>query len=341
MNMALQSNSPMGARTLTHKLRAAPKLDSKVTGLISAAQYFERVATSIPKDYVLASCRVSAAINAMCAEIRAAELSGVPASIIRRTIETARQLHAHSPFIKRLQYWPRGYPGDFETIKYLMEGINHSLPQDIGWYCEQQALSCPLAQQHRNKVATQHQLIRSAIQRAERVLCLAAGGAPDLQGLERDLELSEAHVVLNDTDMDALMFCASSLKQCASKLSYVCGNALQIVKSLAEKGPYSLIIAGGLFDYLPDRVARLLLRKLRTTTGLFADGATFWFSNIASANPFRCWIEYLADWRLVERSESDLLSLLTSSGIRQDDVKFETDSTGLAHLVTVKQRGLN
>ena len=38
----------------------------------------------------------------------------------------ARLIHGKSPFIRRAQIWPRGYPGDFETIEYLVHPINRA-----------------------------------------------------------------------------------------------------------------------------------------------------------------------------------------------------------------------
>ena len=35
-------------------------------------------------------------------------------------LEQIRALHARSPFVARLQAWPRGYAGDFETVEYIV-----------------------------------------------------------------------------------------------------------------------------------------------------------------------------------------------------------------------------
>lgn len=44
------------------------------------------------------------------------------------SIDKAWYLHSRSPFISRLQSWPRGYPGDFETIESLVQQINRATP---------------------------------------------------------------------------------------------------------------------------------------------------------------------------------------------------------------------
>jgi hypothetical protein len=45
---------------------------------------------------------------------------GVPPGRILQLVARAREVHARSPFVRRLQSWPRGYPGDFETVEYLL-----------------------------------------------------------------------------------------------------------------------------------------------------------------------------------------------------------------------------
>ena len=39
------------------------------------------------------------------------------------------------------------------------------------------------------------------------------------------------------------------------------------------------------------------------------------FTNIAAGNPYRCLIEYMGDWFLIERSESDLLRLCSAANV--------------------------
>ena len=62
-------------------------------------------------------------------------------------------------------------------------------------------------------------------------------------------------------------------------------------------------------------------------------------TNIAPNNPYRPWLECIADWPLVERSAEDLRALIASVA---DDCTVETqrDNTGLAELVTVHRRSI-
>jgi hypothetical protein len=60
------------------------------------------------------------AVHALCRACAAAEREHLPRETILALGQRARAIHARSPFIERLQTWPRGYQGDFETVDYLM-----------------------------------------------------------------------------------------------------------------------------------------------------------------------------------------------------------------------------
>jgi extracellular factor (EF) 3-hydroxypalmitic acid methyl ester biosynthesis protein len=96
---------------------------------------------------------------------------------------------------------------------------------------------------------------------------------------------------------------------------------------------FDLVVAGGLFDYLPDRWAVTTLRAIRR---MMAPGGRLLFSNIAAGNPFRPWLEYLAEWRLIERHETDLRRLLREAGFTSDHVDVCPDTSRLALMVDVR-----
>ena len=73
-----------------------------------------------------------------------------PAPIPRETIldelGSVRSLCARSPFVRRLQTWPRGYPGDFETVEYIMNAENRAEPGTLDYWLEQHTLTSDIAQ---------------------------------------------------------------------------------------------------------------------------------------------------------------------------------------------------
>jgi extracellular factor (EF) 3-hydroxypalmitic acid methyl ester biosynthesis protein len=75
---------------------------------------------------------------------------------------------------------------------------------------------------------------------------------------------------------------------------------------------------------------------LRGTLRMLAPGGRLLLSNIATGNPFRPWLEYLAEWRLIERSEGDLRRLLADAGFPPDRIQIERDTTQLTLMVDAR-----
>ncbi len=270
--------------------------------------------------------------HAVCSALFAAERNGEDVESLKRQLARVREMHARAPFIARLQTWPRGYAGDFETIEYLWRG--RAAGADLTGAClERLALNSPIAQQHRNKVVAQAARIRAAVaQPSARILVLACGSAPDLRtaGVS-PADLADAEVILTDADPDAIAFARIQLGALADRCDFEAVDALRALRRAT--GQFDLILAGGLFDYLPDRVCR---RLINLAVDRLTAGGEFFFTNIAAGNPYRTWIEYFGDWRLIERSEVQLQGLV--EGLAGCECQVERDQTGLALLVSVRRR---
>ena len=94
-------------------------------------------------------------VHALLAALRRCEIAGATSEAMRAASAEARQVHRLSPLCTRLQDWPRGYPGDFETVEYLCDGVNRAPVDSFGHAIEAYALRSAAAQQHRNKVEEQ------------------------------------------------------------------------------------------------------------------------------------------------------------------------------------------
>ena len=273
-------------------------------------------------------------IHRLCDAILRAERAGLARASILPALESSRELHAESRFLRRLQDWPRGYPGDFETIEQLCEAqisATDPLVRSLEWY----ALNTPVAQQHRNKVEQQTALIAETSRRKPNaeILLVGCGGCRDLRALEPPSLLESARVTLNDSDPEAIDFARSRLPR-GLRCQVEVGNALRVVPRLSRKSRYDLIIAGGIFDYLPDSAATLLLRHGYRA---LAPGGVLFFTNIAQGNPYRPWMEYLVDWVLLERSADDLGRLLDGAEVPSSSVRFSRDLTELTFLIRVER----
>ncbi len=259
---------------------------------------------------------------------------------IRQRLEQARAIHAESPFIRRLQEWPRGYQGDFETIEYLVQQRNRAEPGRLSFWLEQYALSSALAQQHRNKVDLQaHAVLDTVFAPANsadppRLLVLAAGGSPDLRLVQSVLATQRFHAVLLDQDADALAFSAGQLPLIADRLTLVNRNVVRGLPSVRAHAPFNLVLAGGLFDYLPAKLATMVLRYTREH--LLTPGGRVFFTNIAEPNLCRVWMEHLVNWELIHRTDNDLRALCLDAGFSEANITVTSDRTAMTFIVTCR-----
>jgi SAM-dependent methyltransferase len=281
--------------------------------------------------------KVVACMHDLCFHILEAEKSGVSRAKIEEAIKPARDIHGRSVFVKRLQDWPKNYPGDFETIEYICNPENKSRYGKIEYYIEDYALNSSMAQQHRNKVQRQSDIVLDSLlngKEEQRILSVGCGGSNDILHIEKYIRNIQFELVLHDVDSDALELSGKRLSHLRATLHFVNGNFLQSLRTIEKLGPFDLILAGGLFDYLSDKHISFFLKH--AFSNLLNRNSLLFFSNIKTGNPFKVWQEYLADWKLVYRSEADILRMLTGSGFSENAVKIDTDKTGLTLLVTAR-----
>ena len=283
--------------------------------------------------------RVLATVHQLCASIVDCEEAGLTREQIVRVLEPVRRIHARSPFVRRLQEWPRGYPGDFETVEYLCGGRSRAEQGTIEDICETYSLTRSIAQQHRNKV--QHQaarIMRTLLARpgTARIFSVACGSCPDLRQIAAHLPSLLGELWLNDSDPEALTFSARALAPVRDRIHLRPGNAIKVVRKTAQLGPmFDLVLAGGLFDYLPEKQAAYLIEH---AWSLVKPGGVFFFTNIAKGNPYRPLIEYFGDWFLIERTEEDVLRCCDSAGVPRDAISITREETGLTLLIEARKR---
>jgi len=309
---------------------AHPLADLAMTS--AALQALEDEALMPEERYNLAA----ALVHRLTAEIVQAERANIPRGQIADALAPARAVHRTSPFIRHCQDWPRGYAGDFEMIGWLLAPRVQARPDTVGHALERLALHCPPAQQHRNKVEYQARLVTRTIRdrpSEPRILSIGCGGAQDLIAGLAEIH-RPVHLVLNDLDPAATRHASSSLAASGRRIRLMTENALVAGRRLArEREQFDLILAGGLIDYLDDRT---VVRLLRLLSALISENGRLYFSNMAPGNPYRAWMDYLFEWRLIERDEDSLTGLLAESGIVTDRVRIRREGTGLACLVEVR-----
>lgn len=256
---------------------------------------------------------------------------------IKRLFLLVREIVGCSPFINRMQTWPRGYQGDFETMEYIMRAENMARVQTLAHICEDHALTLPQVQMHRNKVMEQARLVHQTCaerERGARILSLGCGSCPDLQLAQRAITEREADIFLLDMDGNALSRARKLLPGISDRLTFIKGRIVnQLSKALTA--PFDLILARELFNYLGDGAALMVLRML-WERGLKPGGKIF-FANVDRNDPYRAWRSWFVSWDLNERSEEEIRSLCRKANIRMSNISIRRDETGLAHFVELRR----
>ena len=301
--------------------------------LADSCQQLEALARLRVVDNARHYHRTVSIVHGICDAITTCEAAGAADADIRDVLKAAREIHGSSPFVTRLQQWPRGYAGDFETIEWLWRGDNRAPSGTLAHAIESYALTAAISQQHRNKVSFQAacMLQAFAIARPCHLLSIGCGSSPDLRTVMDQVPPS-ATIVLSDSDKDALSYSRVRLDPIADRCHLVHGMVPRVLKRVRDYGPFDLILAGGLFDYLSDR---FIARTMTDSWDMLAPGGRIVFTNIAIGNPYRVWIEYLGDWKLIERSEQDIERICREANLPAP--VMVRDATTLAIVATVKK----
>jgi extracellular factor (EF) 3-hydroxypalmitic acid methyl ester biosynthesis protein len=211
-------------------------------------------------------------------EILNCERAGIEQKIILDIVRPVREAQGKSPFVNRLQTWPRGYPGDFITIEYLVNGRNTAPEGTIEYYFEEYALTCAIAQQHRNKLFWQTRNIIEQTKKASQkysILSFACGSCIDIHNALPHISDRAIDFVLIDHDSEAIVEIGKKFKSFNNiTFKTILINPLQGIKAASEYGKYDLVFTGGLFDYLQDKQIVFMVKHIFNTL-LNAGGKIF------------------------------------------------------------------
>jgi extracellular factor (EF) 3-hydroxypalmitic acid methyl ester biosynthesis protein len=299
-----------------------------LSGLKSQVTMFTRFFASMPINSAAAMHGTIAQMHALCAV-----LAELPPTLwrypeVQDVLRPTTELQARSSFVRRLREWPRGYPGDFETVELLVKGSEVPTTSDPGEWIDWYALNTAIGQQHRNKVWWQY--LQMCAVTPGRILSVGCGGGADFSIAPHRFTGSE--IVLLDLDEDALRLAQERLRRYCD-VHTMCGDVRRGIRKVQDKRPFDIVVCGGLFDYLDDRTIAFLLTEIREHA--IKAGGSVLFTNIAEENPFRVWMEAVVDWKLIHRTEADIRRIVEASGFDPHRLNIRRDGTGLTHLVEI------
>jgi SAM-dependent methyltransferase len=157
---------------------------------------------------------------------------------------------------------------------------------------------------------------------------LASGPAREIKELlEFDIDKLFTKVTFDCYDFDerAIDY-AKNLLNNANNVNFFQKNVIRIAlkKDIKEEIPrsYDLIYSTGLFDYLDEKVAVRLVGNLKKL--LKRDG-TITISNVRDkySNSSAGWMEWVADWYLVYRSEDEFRNIFLNAGFSPNNLQIK------------------
>lgn len=286
---------------------ASPLLTDRLTALFDAA-----VAEINSARCVEAVRLFGSPMSALWAEGRAMGRDDEMLALARS--HPLQALVQQDPFTWRAFHKPRGYAGDAVMLDLVYRGEPPAATTTVG----RSIFAATTRSRMSLSVRYRRVLLRSCIDdvvsgtNGGRILSVASGHCRELEGsLVASAAFNGEFVAL---DQDPL--------SCAEVTACTEGQRVRVieqgVRELVSRGgsalgQFDLIYSAGLYDYLPDALARRLTERL---LAMLAPGGRLLLANFVPTGSERGYMEMFMDWRLILRNEAALRELCTAAGAR-------------------------
>ena len=119
----------------------------------------ESMFTKLSKQdvYLLTACLTYFSIG----NFSIARERGWNADNIRTLIPNVWRIHRGSRFIKHMQDWPKGYPGDYQIVNMIVDRNDETQEFNLSSVLGSLAINSVIAQQHREKINEQSEMIKN------------------------------------------------------------------------------------------------------------------------------------------------------------------------------------
>lgn len=231
---------------------------------------------------------------------------------------------------------PRGYAGDYQMLHWI--ATDYCCDHPLGWafdrYFQRQA--APQAVRYRTQqtaVALVAHCLHADLPNYH-VVSVGSGPATDIcQALAvlPENRRPSLQATLLDLDPEAVEFGERQVAPLLRPGALRClrENLFRLPQNPKSEnllGTPNFLICSGLFDYLPDEAATAMLRLF---WGRLAEDGVLMVGNFAPHNPTRAYMEWIGNWYLTYRTDSDLERLAMGAGISQDRFSVGREALGV------------
>ncbi len=256
-------------------------------------------------------------------------------SFRKMILETAGKDLTKGLLNKQMRTKPFGYAGDFQVIDWMYRQVKHTDLEDSIWdeFCNRQDAALSVINRKDYFVKVFGDLCDDK-GGAISVLDLASGPCRDVaEAIEAAGEVCFGSTIrCVDIEPHAISYAQKVTRPYASKINFEweLSNVFRI-KSTDE---FDLTWSAGLFDYLNDRLAIALVKKMWSLT---KPGGKMIVGNFHPRNPTRNYMEWCMDWVLIHRTEDELKQIGIQAGIPESAITIDQEPLGVCIFLVAKK----
>jgi extracellular factor (EF) 3-hydroxypalmitic acid methyl ester biosynthesis protein len=229
---------------------------------------------------------------------------------------------------------PRGYPGDYQLLTAIYEGVAKS--NGFGGYVDRFLLNLTLGRAVPARMWDARRFLMEEISRRRgrvAILNVACGCCREYRGGFETSPERTTTLTAVDNDQEALDYAKSevsaSLERSGIEANFVRYNALRMTSAAANIrrfGRSDIIYSVGLCDYIPDEYLVPLLKGWRES---LADGGVVYVAFKDMLLYDKTEYQWLMDWYFFQRREEDFLRLFADAGYDVGQIEISRDAIGV------------
>ncbi len=221
---------------------------------------------------------------------------------------------------------PLGYAGDYQVLENIYHYIAGGKGR-LGPVIDRIHLDAPTSVTVRNRRKLLAEYLLKFVRQSNKpvqIMCIAAGSAREIFDMYDQLEdPSVVRCILVDFDEAALAFAEqlSIEKKLTPFIRTIRENLPNLLtgRSKLNAPPLDLVYSMGVIDYFQDKYVVKLLQFIYP---LLAPGGTTLLGNFHKSNPFKEYMDYVLEWKLIHRDEADMERLFQTSPFKKTNQIF-------------------